>query len=208
MFKKMMQWTLVASVLLITGANGFGQSATDGAIGGTVTDSTDAVIPNATVVIRSNTTGAEQTVKADSEGYFRAVHLPPASYVVTISVPGYSKSESKDVTVQVGLLTDISTRLVIGSETTTVEVTSEAPALNTTSPDFSNVISQQVLQDLPVSNYRWSAYAALTPGVTVDSSGFGLLSFRGQSTLMNNVTIDGASSTGAGAPEGGDGASG
>ena len=43
-----------------------------------------------------------------------------------------------------------------------------------------------------MNNYRWSAYALLTPGVVGDSSGFGLLSFRGQSTLLNNVTIDGA----------------
>src|SRR4030081_3213584 len=49
-----------------------------------------------------------------------------------------------------------------------------------------------MLQGLPVNNYRWSAYALLTPGVVVDASGFGLLSFRGQSTLLNNVTIDGA----------------
>ena len=71
-------------------------------------------------------------------------------------------------------------------------MTSEAPALNTTSPDFANVINQRALQDLPVNNYRWSAYALLTPGVVADANGFGLLSFRGQSTLMNNVTVDGA----------------
>lgn len=43
-----------------------------------------------------------------------------------------------------------------------------------------------------MNNYRWSSYALLTPGVVSDSNGFGLLSFRGQSTLLNNVTFDGA----------------
>ena len=47
------------------------------------------------------------------------------------------------------------------------------------------------LHDLPQNNYRWSAFALLTPGVVNDSNGYGLLSFRGQSTLLNNVTIDG-----------------
>ena len=94
--------------------------------------------------------------------------------------------------VEVGLLTDLSPKLPVGNASETVEVTSEAPELNTTSPDFSGVINQKTLQDLPVNNYRWSAYALLTPGVVADSSGFGLLSFRGQSTLLNNVTIDGA----------------
>ncbi|CAN5603796.1 hypothetical protein BH10ACI4_BH10ACI4_21490 [soil metagenome] len=191
MFKKMMQWTLVAALCAGT-ANSFGQSATDGAIGGTVVDASGSAVPNATVVIRSNTTNAEQTVTADSSGFFRLVHLPASTFTVSISAPGFRRYESKDVTVQVGLMTDISPKLSVGSATETVEVTSESPTLNTTSPDFANVISQRILQDLPVSNYRWSAYAALTPGVIVDASGFGLLSFRGQSTLMNNVTIDGA----------------
>ena len=47
------------------------------------------------------------------------------------------------------------------------------------------------MHNAPVSNYRWSSYALLTPGVVNDSNGYGLLSFRGQSTLLNNVTIDG-----------------
>jgi hypothetical protein len=168
------------------------QSATDGAIGGTVEDITSMTVPNATITIRSNTTNAEQTTTSDAAGFFRLVHLPASTYTVRISAAGFQTYESKEVIVQVGLLTELSPKLAVGSNTTVIEVTSEAPALNTVSPDFANVIPQRILQDLPVSNYRWSAYAALTPGVIVDSSGFGLLSFRGQSTLMNNVTIDGA----------------
>src|ERR1700750_1154771 len=171
---------------------GHAQSATDGAIGGTVVDAAGLPVPHATVLIRSNTTNAEQITAADDSRFFRAVHLPASAFTVRISAPGFQSYQSKEVIVQVGLLTDISPQLTVGSTSETVEVTSEAPTLNTVSPDFANVIPQRTLQDLPVSNYRWSAYAALTPGVVVDSSGFGLLSFRGQSTLMNNITIDGA----------------
>ena len=78
----------------------------------------------------------------------------------------------------------------VGSTSQTVEVSGASPLVNTTNPDFA-VMIQKVLHDLPVSNYRWSSYALLTPGVVDDSNGFGLLSFRGQSTLLNNVTIDG-----------------
>jgi hypothetical protein len=185
---------LAFALVLGTGAclAGHAQSATDGAIGGTVTDAGNLAVSHATVVIHSNSTNAEQTIDTDDSGFFRVVHLPASTFTVTITAPGFQKYESKNVIVQVGLLTDISTKLTVGSTSDTVEVTSEAPVLNTVSPDFANVIPQRTLQDLPVSNYRWSSYAALTPGVTVDSSGFGLLSFRGQSTLMNNVTIDGA----------------
>src|SRR5882762_4891691 len=132
MLKTMMRWTLVAALCAGTGISALGQSATDGAIGGTVVDASGSAVPNATVVIRSNTTNAEQTVTADSSGFFRVVHLPASSFTVTISAQGFRKYESKDVTVQVGLLTDISPKLTIGSTSETVEVTSEAPALNTT----------------------------------------------------------------------------
>jgi Carboxypeptidase regulatory-like domain/TonB dependent receptor len=184
----------VALLLVSMGAAtfGHGQSTVDGAIGGTVQDASGLAVPQAKIVIHSNTTNAEQTIIADESGFFRAIHLQPSTYTVTITAAGFESFKSAEVIVQVGLLTDVNPKLAVGSTTTTVEVSSEAPAINSTSPDFSNIIPQRVLQDLPVSNYRWSAYAALTPGVVVDTSGFGLLSFRGQSTLLNNVTVDGA----------------
>lgn len=186
------RFLLIAMLCVGVGSYGYGQSAVDGAIGGTVQDSSGLAIPNAKVTIRNNSTNAEQTAITNDAGFFRAIHLQPATYTVTVEAAGFGNFRSPEVIVQVGQLTDLSPKLPVGSEAQTVEVTSEAPALNTTSPDFANVISQRTLQDLPVNNYRWSAYALLTPGVVGDSNGFGLLSFRGQSTLMNNVTVDGA----------------
>ena len=192
MLKMMMRWMLVA--LLCAGANGlaYAQSAVDGAIGGTVVDASGSAIPGAMVVVRSNTTNAEQTVVSDDQGFFRAIHLQPSTYTVTVSAQGFQTFTSPQVIVQVGLLTDISPKLPVGAASQTVEVLSQSPAINTTSPDFGGLIDQRVLRDLPMNNYRWSSYALLTPGVVSDTSGFGLLSFRGQSTLLNNVTIDGA----------------
>lgn len=192
-FQKLMQWGTLAVACAAPVARLSGQSSTDGAIGGTVEDATGAAIPNATVVIHSNTTNSEQTVTSDNSGFFRVVHLEPTTYTVTVSASGFGSYKSNEVIVQVGLLTDVTPKLTSGSAASeTVEVTADSPAINSTTPDFTGIIDQKTLQDQPVSNYRWSAYAALTPGVVVDGSGFGLLSFRGQSTLLNNVTIDGA----------------
>ena len=164
----------------------------DGAIGGTVQDSTGALVPHAAAVVHNNGTNAEQTIESDESGYYRAIHLQPGQYTVTITAPSFQTFKSENVSVTVGSLTNVNSTLTTGSAAQTIEVTSDTPAINTTSPEFAGLIDQQTLQNLPVSNYRWSAYAALTPGVVVDGSGFGLLSFRGQSTLLNNVTIDGA----------------
>jgi Carboxypeptidase regulatory-like domain len=167
------------------------QSSTDGAIGGNVFDNSGSVVPNATVLVHSNRTDFEQTAVTDNSGYFRVIHLQPGTYNVTVTAGGFSAYKSTNLVVQVGLLTDLQARLAVGSATQTVEVTGDAPVINTTSPDFAGVVPQIVLRDLPVSNYRWSSYSLLTPGVVNDSNGYGLLSFRGQSTLLNNINIDG-----------------
>ncbi|HEX3435310.1 MAG TPA: TonB-dependent receptor, partial [Pseudacidobacterium sp.] len=169
----------------------FAQSATDGAIGGNILDISGSVVPNATIAVRNNGTNAEQTAVTDNTGYFRIPHLQPGTYTVTVTAGGFNAYKSSDLTVQVGLLTDLEARLTIGSSMQTVEVSGEAPVMNTTSPDFAGVIPQRILRELPVSNYRWSSYSLLTPGVVNDSNGYGLLSFRGQSTLLNNINIDG-----------------
>ncbi len=168
------------------------QSATDGAIGGTVQDATGGAVPKANVLIHSNDTNAEQTVTADVEGSFRVAHLAPGTYTVTISVPGFNTYKASDALVQVGLVTTLEPHLGVGGEQTTVEVSSEVPAINFTSPDFASNLNAQTIDDLPINGRRWSDLALLTPGVVADSNGFGLLSFRGISPLLNNVEIDGA----------------
>lgn len=186
--------SIFGSLLILTTLGGAAlraQTAVDGAIGGTVHDSTGSTISGASVVARNNATNAEETVVTDQDGVYRAIHLQPGHYTLTVNAPGFGVFKSSDVTVEVGLLTPLQPTLNVGSASQSVEVSGEMPLINTIGPDFNQVISQKDLDELPVVNYRFSAYALQSPGV-VESGGFGLLSFRGQSTLANNVTIDGA----------------
>ena len=170
--------------------SGWAQSAVDGAIGGTVQDASGASVAGANVVIRNNSTNATQTLTTDNSGFFRAIRLQPGPYTVQVTATGFGGFAAKDVEVTVGSLTTVEPHLAPAGSAETVEVSAELPTINTTNNDFSNTIELKVLEDLPVNNYRWSSYALLTPGV-VESGGFGLLSFRGQSTLLNNVQFDG-----------------
>jgi len=182
--------TFLAILLLASGA--FAQSTTDGAIGGAVTDPSGAAVPNAKVIVKNNGTNAEQTAMTDESGYFRVAKLTPAIYAVTISASGFADFKAEQVTVDVGRVTELSAKLSVASAGATVLVSSELPQINTTSPDFGPIVDQAAVSNLPINGGRWSDFALLTPGVVNNSSGFGLLSFRGISTLLNNNTVDGA----------------
>jgi Carboxypeptidase regulatory-like domain len=168
------------------------QSTTQGAIGGTAFDKTGAVVAKAKVVVHNNGTNAEVTTATDSSGYFRVNALQPGSYTVTISHEGFATFKAEQVIVTVGSLTEVSPHLAVGGAGETVEVTAEAPQINYVSPEFAPTMDQTAIANLPINGGRWSNFALLTPGVVSDSNAFGLLSFRGISTLLNNNTVDGA----------------
>ncbi len=185
-------YCLALIVMLLVAFGAFAQSTTDGAIGGTVTDPSGAAVPNAKVIVRNNGTNAEQIVSTDETGYFRVAKLTPALYTVTISAAGFANFKAEQVIVDVGRLSELSAKLSVAAAGATVLVSSELPQINTSSPDFGPIVDQVAIANLPINGGRWSDFALLTPGVVNNSSGFGLLSFRGISTLLNNNTVDGA----------------
>ena len=181
---------LIACLFLTTFA--LAQSTVDGAIGGTVYDAHGAVVPNATVVVHNNGTNQEQTVTTDSSGYFRAPKLQPADYTVTVTASGFAAFKAQHVLVELGRVTELTPHLAVSGASEQIQVTAEAPEVNTTSADFDSQLNTLAIDTLPINGGRWSDFALLTPGVVNDLNGFGLLSFRGISTLLNNTTIDGA----------------
>jgi outer membrane receptor protein involved in Fe transport len=116
--------------------------------------------------------------------------LRPGLYSVTVEVSGFAKYVQENITVEVGRIATVEIKLAVAGATANVVVTSESPLVNTTQQDFSSNINQKSINDLPINGRRWSNFALLTPGVVPDG-GFGLLSFRGISGLLNNNTVDG-----------------
>jgi hypothetical protein len=168
------------------------QSTTDGAIGGTITDPSGAAVADASVTATNNATGLMFQATTDSTGYYRVSKLQPASYTVKIEANGFAAYTVEQAVVQVGTVTEISAKLNVASAAATVEVNAELPVINTASQDFAPVVDQTQIGNLPINGGRWSDFALLTPGAVNDANGFGLLSFRGMSTLLNNNTVDGA----------------
>jgi hypothetical protein len=94
------------------------------------------------------------------------------------------------VTVEVGRTTGVGIAFAVAGGSQVVEVRDEAPAVNTTQPDFATNINDAAITNLPINTRRWSNFALLTPGSTLDGN-YGLISFRGMSGLLNNSTVDG-----------------
>ena len=184
--------SLLCSAFLLTTTLAAAQSTTQGAIAGTVEDASGAAIPNASVMVHNPATNANIHLTADASGYFKAPLLDPGTYTVTISAQGFGTDTESNVAVVVSQITTLAPHLKAGNESTTVNVSADAVQLNFEAPDMTATLNEAALQNIPIQNKRWSALAMTTPGVVADSSGFGLVSVRGMSTLMNNVEIDGA----------------
>jgi hypothetical protein len=183
---------LSLGLLLGVTCSGYAQSSTTGAIGGSIYDASGGVVAGVTVTAVNDDTRATFTGKTSEAGAFRLPEVVPGTYTVTVAAPGYSTFKAIKVVVTVGTISDVSPRLEIGKVSDVVEVTDERPELHTQSNDISTTIDQANIDNLPINGRRWSTFALLTPGVVSNSDGFGLLSFRGISYLLNNATIDGA----------------
>jgi hypothetical protein len=190
---KLSRLTLLTCLLLAVSAFcTFGQSTVTGAIGGLITDPNGAVVANATVTARNVEINKEDTATTDSEGRYRIVNLQPGIYTVTVNAQGFGTFTQEKAVVEVGRVTEINSQLVLGSTNAgTVDITSEAPVINTSQQDFSTNVNQTSINNLPINGRRWSNFALLTPGTVPDGT-FGLISFRGVSGLLNNNTVDGA----------------
>ncbi len=182
----------VFTLVAMCGHGAFAQSATTGAIGGTVADSGGALLPGTTVTVTNTDTGVVRTVKSNSSGEYRVPELEPGTYSATFTADGFAPYQESGITVTVGSVSNIAPQLKVGSVSDKVEVTDESALLHTESNDISTTIDQNAIDNLPINGRRWSDFALLTPGVVSNSDGFGLLSFRGISYLLNNSTVDGA----------------
>ena len=179
--------------LLTTSTAAFAQSQTEGAIGGSVSDQSKAVVPGATVTAKNAATNAQTFATTDATGHFTISQLQPGNYAVEFKLSGFG-TVNRNVIVEVGRVTNLDVALGVAGQTETVQVVAAAPVVNRESTEISTNINQASLNNLPVSARRWSNFVLGTPGAAPDGT-FGLISFRGISGLLNNNTVDGGDNT-------------
>ena len=125
--KRLLALAAAAVMILTLAMPMHAQTAATGTISGTVTDSTGAVVANASVLITDTDTGVTRTVPTNSEGSYTATFLQPGHYEVAVSSTGFGKVNRKNLILTVGQTLTVDTSLTTGSVATEVVVTSESP---------------------------------------------------------------------------------
>ena len=161
-----------------------------GAISGTVTDPSGAVIPNAQVKATETATGLEHNTVTTSDGDFSFQDIPLGAYKVTITAPGFPPYTVDKVEVAAGTIYTLPIKLSMQQQSTTVEVSAAALSLDTTSSTQSTTVTTQMVQDMPLNGRDFTQMIALAPGYSGYSVG-GYGSLNGTRPNQMNWQIDG-----------------
>jgi hypothetical protein len=130
---------------------------------GRVTDGSGAVLPGATVTVEHTATGDVRTTTTSETGDYVFTLLPIGPYTVRIELQGFQAQASR-VTLATGDRTRVDGRLSLGSVTETVNVTAEAPLLQTDTSTVSTLFTEKAVQDLPVAGRNIIRLIQMVPG--------------------------------------------
>ena len=188
-------FTIGTLVLLAVSAISSAQIDT-ASIVGTVKDPSGAVVAKAKVTVKNVATNETQTATAGDDGLYSFPYLRIGTYAVTVEAAGFKTDVRGGITLNVADRKQVDFQLQVGSSQQTVDVTTEAPLLDTQSADVGNVVSGQQATDLPLNGRRYDQLTGLTAGVNTSSPSFqqraeGVFSVNGNSSTQNNFVLDG-----------------
>lgn len=190
---------LLLTLCLAAGVPGIAQSGR-GTLTGSVKDANGTVVQGAAVTLKATDTGSVYRAVASGDGLYTFPELPPGTYSLTVTAPGFASFTQHGITVNVGSTATVNTALQVGSVTETVTVTSDASQLQTESSDVGTTVSTQLIQDLPLQ-FNGTVrnplqFVQLTPGFSgadsnspTEQGGFKL---NGGQQSGTDIFVDGA----------------
>jgi hypothetical protein len=155
---------------------------------GAVLDAQGAVIAGAKITVKNLATNLEREAESDVTGNFSIPALPAGNYRVEIRKDGFQLSVIPSYTLAVGSTTAQNFALTVGQVTQTVEVSSEAPLVESSTMSVGEVISQKTVQEIPLNGRHFVDLGLLIPGsVTPPQNGFLTAPLRGQGSFAFNT---------------------
>lgn len=189
---------VVALLLLPWVPSLLAQSAGTGALTGTVTDPTGAVLPNATVTLISSDTNQVRTATSGADGSYKFSLLPPGTYRVRFAAAGFKTSEVEGVAINVTETPVLDRALEVGAQTEEVAVVGNVETLQTASSTLGTTVGSRVATALPLTNRNYTQIVGLSGGANVsvnNASLFGKgsqdVSVNGANVNQNNYQMDG-----------------
>ena len=194
---------LVAGLIvgLLAGGQSAMAQAVFGQIQGTVTDSTGAAIPNATITVIDVAKGTTVTLTSNGTGEFTVDHLIPDSYTIKVAATGFKGFEVKALQVYADTSPKVSAVLTVGEQSQTVEVNaSDVPQLKTDRADVATVYTAAELTELPIPDHNFTNLQLLLPGAvqlgwahaaSENPQGSKQIQIDGQAFGGVNYTLDG-----------------
>jgi hypothetical protein len=188
----------VTSCFLAIGTLAFAQSATT-SLRGTVEDPKGAVLAGATVTLSNPATGFSRTAQTNDQGIYQFLEVPPATYVIEVSAAGFAPTKRDHVPLQVSSPATVNLVLQVQGSSVIVDVSGEAPMVNTQDATLGNNFNSRQLIDLPSEGRDPAAILSLQPGVVYigstttnqqdnDSRGGAV---NGARSDQSNITLDG-----------------
>ena len=177
---------------------GLAQSATT-SLRGTVSDPKGAVLTGATVTLSNQATGYNRIVKTDDQGAYQFLEVPPSTYVLTVNASGFATLKRDNVVLQVSSPATLNVGMQVKGSSEIVDVSGEAPVVNTQDATLGNNFNARQLTDLPSEGRDPASILSLQPGVVYigrktdleqddDSRGGAVNGARSDQT---NITLDG-----------------
>jgi hypothetical protein len=191
----------VGTLLVIVGQT-HAQGETTSAIGGQVTDATNAAIADAAVTITNPETGLKRTAKTDDQGRFNFPQLLPGTYSVKVEALGFDAQQADHVVPGLGQKQTVNFTLKVAQSIETIEVRGEAPLVNPENANTSTTLNAPALENLPNPGGDLTYPLQFAPGALMNtagsgndfvgsSNGYGNVEFNGLPALSNGYIVDG-----------------
>ncbi len=199
----MISWLSITGKLFITGVliAGAAQAQTSGGVfRGEVRDPSNAVVPQAKVIIRSNDNGTEIIAESNGDGLYVTPTVIPGSYTLSATKPGFETEVFGPVTLEVNQTVRVDFALNIGAASESVQVeASGTQLLSTESAEVSQVIVSKQVSEIPLNGRSWQQLidlsAGVNPGAPGESGSPNPVNINGQRTKANLYLVDGISTT-------------
>ncbi len=165
-------------------------------VNGQVRDISGAAIARASVEVFNDATHVRYSTETNDEGIYSVPNLPPGTYHIQVSKPGFKTVVHPDIVLNVQDARAIGFTLPVGAISETVTIEGGAPLINTESAAVSTVVDRQFAENLPLNGRSFNTLLQLTPGVVIAPASYnapGQFSVAGQRTDANNFTVDGVS---------------